>query len=110
VVCDEGSSLVRLFSQVSLSDLVKNSDGDEDYASDDDDLDEAHPADDISSIQKTQIQTFDTVETELDELIIELNRIPYNKNLSSCSDRVNHKDLSEMADLNDDLIYDLNDH
>jgi len=110
VVCDEGSSLVRLFSQVSLSDLVKNSDGDEDYASDDDDLDEANPADDISSIQKTQIQTFDTVETELDELIIELNRIPYNKNLSSCSDRVNHKDLSEMADLNDDLIYDLNDH
>jgi len=53
-----------------------------------------HPADDISSIQKTQIQTFDTVETELDELIIELNRKPYNKNLSSCSYRINHKDLS----------------
>ena len=85
VVCDQGSSLVRLFSQINLSDLCnddvevcddENYDSEQDSEDGDDLYTEAHTSKDNSSTDlntsvvdepsQAEIITFDAVESELD--------------------------------------------
>ncbi len=64
----------------------------------------------LENSSRREIQTFETVESEIGGLMAELNKITYNSNLSISTNVHNTPSTSIVNNIQDDFIYDLNNH